>query len=1561
MNTVNYLSNRHFINHRFPSAALTGNDLIFKPSVNVNGVIYFTKLIKAPSDKYQITIHVEVNGFAVFCFQCVNNLKIVLRNGINILNVTIPPGYDTFKAIIFVHYVYKGYTFVCHDISMTKANETVRCSPAVLLVADCRQWCFDHICQAIYRYYHSQFEIYIDYCHEKINYAQKYAHLTFDVVIKFWYGFDCFDPFVLYPKAVKVMAIYDYIHWNPQIANLTSDIYQNFLKNMQSSDVILYACDAIYQLLNKQHAAQITNHLLIAAIDGVDVNQFTPGTMPDYPQLIVGWAGNTANVYKNYAVLQHHLNKQPWIKFVTQPQNRAIKHTHMPQFYQTVNVVVCFSVAEGTPNIILEASASGKPWISTNVGIVQKLIASAPNDCKPGFIIETIDQLIDKLLYLHKHRFVLKQMGVVGRDCVVKHFNLTNSIKVFDSVMKLTPEQLTIKTISTVPVCSLTKTISSAPLNTPKIIIASTQYPRYGGAATCAYQMHKYLINQSIPSMCVFFDNKVKKMMHLLNPNDLPHVYQAPLAVHFTNKNYQKLVKQSFTIYGPEPYLIYAFNCLAPVLCSQIFKQSKIHYMITGCSYIHNDRLMSSTQVINDRQLMITDKMERLAINCANTIVPNSYLTKNIFEHCHQTATDEVIDLHEVFELNSPTFAARKYDLVFICSNYERKVKNAQLIKEILSDTRLDSFHKICIGIHSAETIGQCKNVTFTSLLSETEIVTVLSQSKILLVPSYVETFSIVAMEASQCGCMVLTTDNAACASTINKYFVLHSYEVNDWVTKIETILKRTEYYQKIFYNHFNQTTACRYLWENKSSKQINLICVSSDAPYIGGCATNMYRLIENLKKDARFRIFGIFVNNGKATIDPLQLSDIYGVPLNNQTIDCLTAIKKEITSLVGDIQLVFLKNYKLFPFIQKVFKNAKIIFSPSGLRSVSNKAVYATAIDDLIVEPRLDYTHVDDTYRFVTDNDLHLDSMAIKQANAVVPNSLLSYQLIHKLYSEPTNLKCPIYLTNIIYKEPLLDHFNERRIDVVFCAYDWKRKCKNNSLVVQILNHADAHCWRIVIVGKHHCAHQATGTQSIERYNYLTNDKVMDLFKNCRVLVIPSTYDSSPNVLTEAILMGCNVVTSVNVGNSENLDSQCLVKDYQSVDSWVKTINNCLVHRLPYFGPNCFKITENLKQLFLKQSNYQRSVGIHKIPPTAHCILDATQPIHYVKSTDYSLVHQVVGYDIYFHLLFELSKKESILDVHYLIYDAALTSNIYLRVAEVYPYYPKGVIIWKLKDMASFSAFMNADMYFIRGTYYTFFKQLIPTTSKIYYYPATALKQKMIHPPALLTDQKMEVILHHETNLQPFYNANRYVLFAKFCTDNWVCLGLPRIYHLCFVATADQHTKNHHLFVSFLHYLHAIKQTTQVIYVGDLTKMQHLTKMQLPENTYVKCTNVTHCNSEQLMTIYNQSKINILFSGRDFYPRVICESAACGCYNVALDTLSDGKSFYVSPLGTLISDPSGVIETKTASSNSYVNNNCLWEQINLLLQANYDAYHISATFKSKYNLNNLIQQIYHS
>ena len=1113
-----------------------------------------------------------------------------------------------------------------------------------------------------------------------------------------------------------------------------------------------------------------------------------------------------------------------------------------------------------------------------------------------------------------------------------------------------------------------------------KIIITSTQYPRNGGGATAAYELHKHLVKYRIPSICIFFDNKICDIRRKydnsskLNPDKLPHVYCAPNAKNFMNLNldeYERIINIAKSVHGSQPYHIYGFNRLAPSLSRGIFSESIIYYIVVGCGYISNNNLIDATSFLKtpidlgdtaNRYLSKEDSMEKYAMQVSDFIVPISELIKNLLEHTYKVKLDNFIDLHKVFQFNNEMepITTRKYDIGFISSNYGRLVKNIDLVKIIYNSKELEKYNKLCVGHNSSNLItDKSWNLSCMDFLNQDEIISILNQTKIIIIPSYLESYSIVSLEATQCGCIVLTTKNAACASTFNQNFIMDTYDADEWITKINQILKNYDYHKKIFYNNY-QSGSIESLWNRnviESKEKINIVFVSVDIPYVGGAATNLYKLIKLFSKDELFNVVGIFFTNLTGDHNPDKIENIYKIRMSEKIENELNELKATFEK----IDIIFCKNYKIVPLMKKVFPNVKIIFSPSGLRCMTDVTNNEYVMDiKLENDKNTNYILQANMYNFIKDNDQYLDYYSLIVSDTIIPNSLLTYNIIKNMYGERHNLHYPISLTNVSLVNAYQSDLSKREFDILFCCVSWKRKCKNYNLVLDIVRHESLKDKKIIIIGEYQIKRYG---RNIQTYTYMENDKLSELYKKVKLVVIPSKYDSNPNILIEAFQAGCNVVTSINVGNYENLHNACLVSNYHDSEDWVNTIQNNLTTQRGFLGPSSDKVFNQLKRVFLKTQ--KKSVFVYKISPD----IDLDLPNIEIKNDyfDYEevcdhnsdcLVYETINYDIYFSLFFEMSKKEECDDINYILYDPIINKNMLVYVYKVYPFYSHGIKIWKIKDIHSLFYFNNASFYFMRGTYYNFFRRLIPYHAKSILYPATAMLQNkriVSQPP------KFDIILVHEDSSNGFYRNGRCVPFHKFAPEKFVYNNSIRYCDLCFVATDKQTTKNHHLFLHFLKYLNAQETKRTVIFVGNLPAILIANKMPklIDELTNVDITYYNLCSRDMMVEIYNKSKINILFSGRDAYPRVISESAACGCFNIALDTLSDGKNFYDGYLGSLIGNKDVTKKLQRSSSLSYQPDDRLWKEIEQYMDLTYDHENISVYFKNKYNVTNTINEIY--
>lgn len=413
------------------SIFIKGKIIEFKPEQEYSGIV--SKSCCALEGKYHIEIVIKHNSYVYCCFSSSPENKFVLKNGYNSLVLRVERSTDSLRCEILstdtknisliLFKVTKLNTFI-GNISDNKKN--------ILLVPDTPGWCFHNISLMIKKYLGHKYNIFIEFLNNKTCYS-KYKNIN--LVVKFWYGTCKNDPFDFFPNAKKAICVYDYIYWNKKIGNNYLEVLPNLKRICFTSNYILYSCPAVKEALIYNIGNEILSKLH-PIYDGYDTEKFYYKPYSNNKKLVVGWVGNKNNIYKRFKLLQSIIGNVEWIEFKIQDKKSLIPHDKMVEYYHSIDVLVCLSMAEGTPNPILEASGSGRTWISTNVGLCN-LINDTVGVYKPGIIIEHESKLLDKLKYLYENRNIMEKMGKAAYERVKNHFSWNNQIKQFDNIFQL--------------------------------------------------------------------------------------------------------------------------------------------------------------------------------------------------------------------------------------------------------------------------------------------------------------------------------------------------------------------------------------------------------------------------------------------------------------------------------------------------------------------------------------------------------------------------------------------------------------------------------------------------------------------------------------------------------------------------------------------------------------------------------------------------------------------------------------------------------------------------------------------------------------------------------------------------------------------------------------------------------------------------------------------------------------------------------------------------------------------------------------------------------------------
>ena len=188
-------------------------------------------------------------------------------------------------------------------------------------------------------------------------------------------------------------AVYDHLYLEEDTEGVTEKILSAVDEYTVSSARLLKIYSDRYE---KKPAGEIS--------DGVDLDMFYPQNLERFDDIngrpvVIGWVGNSvfwgnrADDLKGVhtilipAVDELQREGENVTRLFADRQERIIPHSEMKDYYSKIDIYVCTSRIEGTPNPLLEAMACGVPVITTDVGLVPEVLG----EFQKQFVLERRD------------------------------------------------------------------------------------------------------------------------------------------------------------------------------------------------------------------------------------------------------------------------------------------------------------------------------------------------------------------------------------------------------------------------------------------------------------------------------------------------------------------------------------------------------------------------------------------------------------------------------------------------------------------------------------------------------------------------------------------------------------------------------------------------------------------------------------------------------------------------------------------------------------------------------------------------------------------------------------------------------------------------------------------------------------------------------------------------------------------------------------------------------------------------------------------------------------------
>lgn len=173
--------------------------------------------------------------------------------------------------------------------------------------------------------------------------------------------------------------------------------------------------------------------------NGVDTDLFRPiNPLKESGELIAGHVGKDC-IAKGQRECIFPAIKTTGVKSYTNTKNwkNKIPHKEMVHEYNKMDLMLCASNEDGTPNPCLESAACGRPIISNHIGNMPELIEDGYN----GFLVsKSVGEYVNKINYFKNNREELVRMGKNARKSIEKwdwKYMSRNYLKMFDVIFNI--------------------------------------------------------------------------------------------------------------------------------------------------------------------------------------------------------------------------------------------------------------------------------------------------------------------------------------------------------------------------------------------------------------------------------------------------------------------------------------------------------------------------------------------------------------------------------------------------------------------------------------------------------------------------------------------------------------------------------------------------------------------------------------------------------------------------------------------------------------------------------------------------------------------------------------------------------------------------------------------------------------------------------------------------------------------------------------------------------------------------------------------------------------------
>ena len=297
--------------------------------------------------------------------------------------------------------------------------------------------------------------------------------------------------------------------------------------------------------------------------------------------------------------------------------------------------------------------------------------------------------------------------------------------------------------------------------NIKNIVFASGDYPLFGGAATNAYALTKWINSKLEYNAITIINNSLELSQDKIDPHNTGLVY------HVKDWNEKNIKNEIIKLLPGNPDIIYVKKYNVGINLKKLFPDSKVFFLLSSVVWSEYNWEKTDKEALYSKEI-IPESLQQTTFT--DKIIVNSELSKSILLNFNKNA--DVTLAYTSFIINNgknysflklsnkldQNWDNRKYDIGFAASCCNRVTKNIRLFIDIIKNEEFNDKQKLIIGRNS-EQYKNIKNCNCFDIMKHDNLMDMIKNTKLIIIPSHYESLSNFMIEAINYGCNILISD----------------------------------------------------------------------------------------------------------------------------------------------------------------------------------------------------------------------------------------------------------------------------------------------------------------------------------------------------------------------------------------------------------------------------------------------------------------------------------------------------------------------------------------------------------------------------------------------------------------------------------------------------------------------------------------------------------------------------------------------------------------------------------------------------------------------------------